>query len=185
MYAMTRLLLALVLTTALAVPAFADTKIAVVDLQKVLLSTKEGRGAKAKFEALQKKKKKALKRRDNQLKAEEKKLVQERVALEQAIAKAGRTKITPLLKAKAQAFQAKAKVFQQQILDFQKTQRETLQQLAKKEAQLLKPIELKIKTHIDKIAKERGFSIVLNRVAVVFHVASVDITNEVTKRMGK
>ena len=186
MHATTRFFLATVLCSALAAPALAaPPKIAVVDLQKVLLSTRAGRAAKAKFEGLQKKKKKALKRRDNQLKAEEKKLVRERMELEKELAKHGVKGVTPLLKAKAQAFQAKLKLFQQQVLDFQKTQRETLQQLAKKESELLRPIEQKIKKHIDKIAKERGFTIVLNRVAVVFHVPSVDITAEVTRRMGK
>ncbi|GEM_PF-1855765 len=180
-------LVAVAVAVTVATPAIASAsqKIAVVDLQKVLLSTKAGRAAKAQFESMQKRKKKQLKRRDNELKKQEKSLVQQRMNLEKELAKAGRKGITPLLKAKAQEFQAKARRFQEEILAFQKTQRTALKQLAKKEAQLLKPIETKIKGHINTIAKKNGYTLVLNRVAVVYHVAAVDITAEVTKRMGK
>jgi outer membrane protein len=183
----THALVAIAVTVALLAPtaAIAGPKLAVVDLQKVLFTTKDGRKAKAQFEGLQKKKKKQLKRRDNQLKAQEKALGKEKIALGHELSKANPRKITPLLRSKAQAFEAKVRVFQQEILDFQKTQRKVLQQLAKKEVQLLKPIEDKIKRFIAKIAKERGYTMVLNRVAVVFHVPAVDITGEVTKRMGK
>lgn len=191
MYAMSRLLLVTALTftlthTAAIASASAEQKIAVVDLQSVLLGTKAGRAAKAQFEGMQKKKKKALQRRDNQLKAQEKKLVQERVDLEKELAKAGQpSKITPLLKAKAQEFQAKARRFQEEILEFQRTQQQTLQDLSKKESELLKPIETKIRGVIEQIAKARGYTVVLNRVAVVYHVDAVDITSEVSSRMGK
>ncbi|MCB9739982.1 MAG: OmpH family outer membrane protein [Deltaproteobacteria bacterium] len=179
------------LVAALLLPSFAsaeDAKIAVVDLQKVLLSTKEGKSAKSKFEALQNKKKKQLKRKDDELKKREKELLQERVAIEKELAdaaKAGATSIPEGLKAKAQAFQQKIMAFQKEVMEFQQAQKDALEKLQAKEAELLKPIEDKIRKHIGEIAKERGFAVVLSRVAVVYAVESVDITDEVSKRIGK
>ncbi len=183
-------LLAALLTAALLAPmavsatATAATKIAVVDLQRVLLTSKAGKAAKSKFEAIQKKKRKQLKRTDNRLQQREKKLLAERVALEKAVAGKGAAALTPALKKKMTAFMPKLKAFQQEVVDFQKTQREMVKNLAAKEAQLLKPIENKIRKVIGKIAKEKGYTLVLSRVAVVYGQASADITAEVARRMN-
>lgn len=181
--------LALVWATAAAAPAWASSdKIAVVDLQKILHSTKEGQAAKKQFEALQNKKKKELKRRDDALKDREKSLLEERVAIEKELAEAakrGAQSIPDDLKTKAQLFQQKVMDFQKEVMEFQETQKRALEDLTKKETELLKPIEDKIRTHIAAIAKERGYSIVLSRVAVVYAVDAVDITDEVSGRIGK
>lgn len=184
------------LTAAVVLPTFAaptaalasDEKIAVVDLQKILFSTKEGQAAKKSFEGMQNKKKKELKRRDDALKAQEQGLLQERVAIEKELAEAakkGAQSIPEDLKTKAQAFQQKVLDFQKEVMEFQETQKKALDDLAKQESELLKPIEDKIRKHIGAIAKERGYSVVLSRVAVVYAVDAVDITDEVSSRMGK
>ncbi len=163
-------------------------KIAVVDLQKILFSTKEGQAAKKSFEGLQNKKKKELKRRDDALKEREKSLLEERVAIERELAdaaKKGAQSIPEDLKTKAQGFQQKVLNFQKEVMEFQETQKKALEDLAKKESELLKPIEDKIRSHIAGIAKERGYSVVLSRVAVVYAVDAVDITDEVSGRIGK
>ncbi|MCO4762402.1 MAG: OmpH family outer membrane protein [Myxococcales bacterium] len=182
----TRLIVTLLAAATLlaATPAFAAQNIAVVDLQRVLLSTKAGKAAKRKFEGMQKKKRKALKRRDNQLKKQEKALMQERRTIEQTLRSKGAKAATPALQQRAQIFQQKVQTFQKEVMLFQRTQQSALKELAKKEAQLLKPIEDKIKKHINAIAKAKGYSLVLSRVAVVFAVKAVDITGEVTKRMN-
>lgn len=179
------LALAALLAPTAALAAKGGQKIAVVDLQRVLLSTKQGKKAKARFEAMQKKKRKQLKRRDNALKKREKELMEERVAIEKELAQKGRAGITDKLKAKAQAFQAKVAKFQKEVMEFQNTQRRALKGLAKKEAQLLKPIEDKIKVHIKAIAKAKGYTMVLSRVAVVYTVSGADITADVIDRMNK
>ncbi len=167
-----------------ATPAFAEQKIAVVDLQRVLLSTKAGKAAKSKFESLQKRKRKALKRRDSALKKQEKALMQERREIEGTLRAKGPKGVTRELQQRAQIFQQKVQTFQKEVLLFQQTQQKALKELAKKEAQLLKPIEDKIKKHIDAVAKAKGFTMVLSRVAVVYAVAAVDITADVSKRMN-
>lgn len=183
-------LLASLLATTLFAPlaltapaAAAETRIAIVDLQRVLLTSKAGKGAKAKFEAIQLKKRKQLKRTDNKLQAREKALMAERVALEKAVAGKGPAALTPELKKKMTEFMPKLKAFQQEVVDFQKTQREMVQNLSAKEAELLKPIEMQIRKVIDKIAKDKGYTLVLSRVAVIYGLASDDITDAVAKRM--
>lgn len=175
---------ALVAPLGFAAPAeAAGTKIAIVDLQRVLLSSKAGKAAKSKFEAIQKKKRKQLKRTDNKLQAREKELMAERVALEKAVAGKGPAALTPELKKKMTAFMPKLKAFQNEVLDFQKTQREMVKNLTAKESELLKPIEQQIRKVIDKIAKEKGYTLVLSRVAVIYGQASDDITGAVAKRL--
>ena len=182
------LLAALLTATLLAPLAFASSagaepKIAIVDLQRVLLTSKAGKGAKQQFEAIQQKKRKQLKRTDNKLQAREKALLAERVALEKSVAGKGPEALTPELKKKMTEFMPKLKAFQQEVVDFQKTQRDMVQNLSAKEAELLKPIEQKIRMVIDKIAKEKGYTLVLSRVAVIYGLASDDITDVVAKRM--
>ena len=183
-------LLAALLAAALLAPltfaapaAAAETKIAIVDLQRVLLTSKAGKAAKSKFEAIQKKKRKQLKRTDNKLQAREKELLAERVALEKAVAGKGPDALTPKLKEKMTQFMPKLKAFQQEVVDFQKTQREMVKNLGAKETELLRPIELRIRKVIDKIAKEKGYTLVLSRVAVIYGLASDDITEVVAKRL--
>ncbi len=175
---------ALLAPLAFAAPAEATPKIAVVDLQRVLLTSKAGKAAKAKFETIQKKKRKQLKRTDARLQKREKALLHERVALEKAVAGKGPASVSPALKKKMQAFMPKLKAFQKEVVSFQKTQREMVKNLAAKEAQLLRPIEDKIRKVINKIAKEKGYTLVLSRVAVVYGKASADITAEVARRMN-
>ncbi len=182
----TRLIAIALLTATLmaAAPAFAEQKLAVVDLQRVLLSTKAGKAAKLKFETLQKKKRKALKRRDGQLKQQEKALMAERRTIEETLRSKGAKAATSELQQRAQIFQQKVQTFQKEVMLFQQTQQSALKELAKQEGELLRPIEDQIKKHIDAIAKAKGYTLVLSRVAVIFAASSVDITDEVTKRMN-
>ncbi|HAN32137.1 MAG TPA: hypothetical protein DCQ06_11110 [Myxococcales bacterium] len=162
----------------------ATPSIAVVDLQKVLLSTKAGKAAKAKFERLQKRKRKQLKRRGNELKSQMKKLMAERQQLEKMV-RANGGKPSGELQQRAQIWAQKAQTMQKEELLFQKTQQKALADLAKKEVQLLKPIENKIRDTVAKIAKARGFDMVVNRVAVVYSAANADITDVVISKMGR
>ena len=166
------------------VASAAAPSIAVVDLQKVLVSTKAGKAAKAKFERMQKRKRKQLKRRGKDLKNQMKKLMAERKQLEQKVRAAG-GKPTMELQQRAQIWAQKAQTLQKEELLFQKNQQKALAELAKKEIELLKPIEDKIRSTVAQIAKARGFSMVVNRVAVVYAVGSADITDVVIAKMGR
>lgn len=164
--------------------ATGEQKIAVVDLQRVLLSTKAGKAAKDKFEAIQMKKKKQLQRTDAKLQKREKELLAERVELEKVAKGKSPAQLPPEVQKRVSEFLPKLKEFQEEVLEFQKTQKEVVQSLAKREAELLKPIEDQIRKVIDDIAKAKGYTIVLTRMAVVYAAGSTDITAEVTSRMN-
>ena len=160
-------------------------KIAVVDLQEILTSTKVGKAAQAKFEKVRKNKRRELEKIDKSLQGQEKELVKGRMEIEKEVAAAGGLdKITDQLKAKAQAFQKSAQEFQQKVVDFQKTQRSMVEDLAKQEGELLKPIEDKIRTHIDAVAKAQGYDLVLSRQVAIYATAAIDITGEVARRVN-
>ncbi len=162
--------------------AFAEVKIAVVDLQKVLHSSAAGKAAQAKFDALRDKKKHNLEVTDKALQKRQKELVTGRAEIEDAIKALNGKAVPEDLRQKAAAFQDKAKDFEQDVMEFEKAQRTTVDDLAKKESDLLKPIEDTIKQKVEAIAKERGFSLVLSRQVTVYAADAFDITDEVIRR---
>ncbi len=160
-------------------------KIAVVDLQEILTSTRVGKAAQAKFERVRKNKRRELEKIDKGLQAKEKDLVRARMEIEKEIAAAGGLdKIPDALKAKATAFQKSAQEFQQKVVDFQKTQRSMVEDLAKQEGDLLKPVEQSIRKHIDAVAKAQGYDLVLSRQVAIYATAAIDITGEVARRVN-
>ena len=167
----------------LAVPsqALAEVKIGIVDLQKVLKTTVAGKAAQKKFDDLRKAKQGQLEAREKDLGKREKELIGGRQEIETALQATG-GKPTDELKAKVIALQEKGRKFEQDVLEHEKKKREIVDELAKKESDLLKPIEDTIKAKVDAIAKERSLSIVLNRQVAIYVAEALDITAEVIKR---
>lgn len=166
----------------LALPALgADVKVGVVDLQKVLKTSVAGKAAQKKFDDLRKAKQAQLEGKERDLGKREKELLGNRQEIEKAAQESG-GKPTEELKQKATAFQEKVRKFEQDMVELDKKKREIVDELAKKEAELLKPIEDIIKTKVDAIAKERGLGLVLNRQVAIFVADALDITAEVIKR---
>ena len=175
-------LASLCLGVLLAVPALAaDVKVGVVDLQKVLKTTVAGKAAQKKFDDLRKAKQAQLEGKERDLGKREKELLGNRQEIEKAAQESG-GKPTEDLKQKATVFQEKVRKFEQDMMELEKKKREIVDELAKKEGELLKPIEDIIKTKVDAIAKERGLGLVLNRQVAIFVAESLDITAEVIKR---
>ena len=85
-------------------------------------------------------------------------------------------------KQRAAALEAEAKKFDQDSMDFEGAKQKAVEELGHKEAELLKPIETLMKTKIDGLAKEHGYSLVLNKQVAIFAVDALDITAEVIKR---
>jgi outer membrane protein len=177
------LLLALVVLFGLsgAMPALAEAKIGVVDLQKVLTTTNAGKAARKKFEDLQKSKQGTLERKEKELAGLEKELVSQRQQIEKE-AQASGGNPSEELRAKIAAFQEKARKFEQQMMELEKKRREIMEDLTRKEAELLKPIEQTIKTKVDAIAKERGLDVVLDKRFAIYASDATDVTAEVIRR---
>ncbi len=161
--------------------AFAEVKIGIVDLQKVLKTTVAGKAAQKKFDDLRKAKQGQLEAREKDLAKREKELVNARQEIENAL-QANGGKPTEELKAKVIALQDKGRKFEGDVLEHEKKKREIVDELAKKESELLKPIEDTIKAKVDAIAKERGLGVVLNRQVAIYVAEALDITGEVIKR---
>ncbi len=175
-------LAALSLGLLLALPALgADVKVGVVDLQKVLKTSVAGKAAQKKFDDLRKAKQAQLEGKERDLAKREKELLGNRQEIEKAAQESG-GKPTEELKQKATAFQEKVRKFEQDMGELDKKKREVVDELAKKERELLRPIEDIIKTKVDAIAKERGLGLVLNRQVAIFVADTLDITAEVIKR---
>lgn len=175
-------LAALSLGLLLAAPALAaDVKVGVVDLQKVLKTSVAGKAAQKKFDDLRKAKQAQLEAKERDLGKREKELLGNRQEIEKAAQESG-GKPTEELKQKAASFQEKARKFEQDMVELDKKKREIVDELAKKEGELLKPIEDIIKAKVDAIAKERGLGLVLNRQVAIFVAEPLDITAEVIKR---
>lgn len=177
-------LVAACVVTSLLLPisAFAEGKFAVVDLQIVLKSTVAGKAAQKKFNDLRDKKKASLEKTDKELAAREKKLMVGRQEIEQAIAALQGKQPGDELKAKAAAFQEEARKFELDVAKFQNSQHTAAEDLAKKEAELLKPIETTIRGKVELVAKERGLVLVVNKQVAVYSAEALDITAEVIKR---
>ncbi len=177
-------LLTLALTLGAASTAFAQTKIAVVDLQKVLHTTVAGKGAQKKFDDLRDRKKAQLEKQDKTLQKRQKDLMQGQAELEKAAAELQTQGKQPGedLKKKYVDLQEQARKFQADALEFEKAQRTAQEELARREGELLKPIEDTIRQKVEAIAKEQGIALVVNKGVAIYVAGNLDITAEVIKR---
>lgn len=142
-------------------------KIGFVDLQRTLNETKAGKKAKKKLERDKTKKQKSLDKRQKDLQKAAADLEKQRGVLKPA------------------ALQKKEQELQKQYISLQETYMKLQQDLAKQEALLVQEIFGKASPAIQAIAKERGYTMILekNEGAVLFGNDSLDITSEVNKRV--
>ena len=155
------ILLALLLPTT----SYAETlKIAVVDVEKAILSIPDGKAAKSKLEREAKKKQKELDKEQKELLAMKEQLERQASLLQDSVKRQ-----------KAMEMQKRYVTLQEQAVQMQ-------QQLKQKEAKLFKPIFEKINIAIEAVSKKHGYSLVLERRAgVLFAKDALDITGKVIK----
>ena len=147
--------------------AGSTTKVGFVDLQRTLNETAAGKKAKAKLEKEKKRKQAALDRDQKELRKFAADLEKQKVVLK------------PNVLAKRQ------RELQEKYVKLQETYMKLQQDLAKQEAQLVQKIFAKASPAIKAIAREKGFTIILekNEGAVLWGAAALDITNEVNRRV--
>lgn len=146
----------------------ADTKIAFVDMQKAVQSTAAGKKAKSDLEGELEKRKKDLQKKDADLKKMREDLEKKKSVLsEEALAK-------------------KQQEFQEEFGQFQQTVQKSQLELQKREQDLTGPILKKMKTVIEKVAKDKGYTLVLENSAMVLYASKdADITDDVVKAFEK
>ena len=166
---MTALALGAMLVASLPATASAQTKIGFVDLQKALNTVSEGKAAKKKLKTEFEKKQKDLNKQQEQLKTLKAEIEGGMMMLSDD---KKRQKVTE--------FQAKLAELQNVYLKHQ-------QELAQAEAKATKKIFDKMGVIIEKIAKERGYDLVLERTesALLYAKDDMDLTAELIKRYDK
>ena len=161
------LLVGLILAVGLA--AQAEFKVGVVDMQKAIQASSAGKKAKKEVEGDFEKKKKDLKKKEDDLKKKVEEFEKKKAVLSD-------------------------KVREEQQMDLQKEMMQFREELGKsqmtiqqKERELTKPILEKLQKVITEIAKEKDFSVVLEKAeqSVMFAKSELDITDEVIKRADK
>ncbi len=147
----------------------ADFKVGIVDMQKAIQSSAAGKKAKKEVEGDFEKKKKDLKKKEDDLKKRVEEFEKKQAVLSD-------------------------KVRQEQQADLQKDMMQFREEVGKsqmtiqqRERELTKPILEKLQKIIGEIAKEKDFSVVLEKAeqSVMFAKSELDITDEVIKRADK
>ncbi len=153
--------------TAVSAPAFAEgPKIGYVDLQRALSETNEGKRAKAKLKKDFDKKQEKLTEKQKQVKK-----------LKESL-QSGAAMMTDDAKRK------KAIELQKQMADLQQTYMTMQRDLAQKESKATQKIFKKMEKILDKIAKEKGYDLILEKSqsSVLYAKKSMDLTDELIKR---
>lgn len=151
-------------------PALAAAgKVGFIDLQRAVQSTTPGKKAKASMDADYKKRKSGLDKKKADIEKMGQDLEKKKSVLSEEVL--GRKQME----------------LQEEMMKFQKTVAENQMELQKKEKELLEPIIKKMQAVIEKVAKEKGFSMVLERQGqnVLFAQADADLTDDVIKAFEK
>lgn len=148
--------------------ANAESKIGYVDMQKAIQTTAAGKKAKAELESEFNKKKKDLEKKEADLKKMGEDLEKKKSVLsEDALGK-------------------KQAEFQDEMLKYRDIVGKSQVEIQKKERELTAPILDKMKKVIAKLAKEKGFTVVLeNSQMVLYAVPEADMTEDVIKAFDK
>lgn len=159
---MKKLLGTLIVTLAVSSTFAAEMKVGIVDMQKAIQTTAAGKKAKSELESEFNKKKKELEKREADLKKMGEDLEAKKAVLSE------------------EALQKKQAEMQEEVMKYREIAGKSQMDIQKKEAELTKPILEKMRKSIDKVAKEKGYSLVLeNSPMVLFATKEHDLTDEV------
>lgn len=161
---MTRHLIAAVavaLTLVAAGRAEAQMKIAVVDMQRAINETEEGRKAKAKLKQLFEQRQKTLNNKQQELKSLKQDIEKQRNVLSQ------------------QALQKKLESYQKAVMELQTVYSEYQRELSGKEAELTQHIVEKMREILRRIGQSQGYTLIIesNEAGVVWVPSNLDLTD--------
>lgn len=151
-----------------AASSFAQTKMAFVDLHKVVQSSTAGRKVRAELEAQFTTKKRELDAREAKLKAQEQELEK--------------------LKGKVSAenYNKRVAQFEKQMLEFRDFSARTQFDFQNREMALTTPVLEKIRRVITRVSKEAGYTVVLEKTAqVLYSPEADDLTARVVREFEK
>lgn len=148
--------------------AHAEAKVGYVDMQKAIQSTSAGKKAKTELEGEFNKKKKELEKKEADLKKMGEDLEKKKSVLsEEALGK-------------------KQAEFQEEMLKYREVVGKSQLEIQKKERELTAPILDKMKKVIAKLAKDKGYTMVIeNSQMVLYATPDADMTDDVVKAYEK
>lgn len=160
------LLAALLVSAALAPRAHAQTKIAVVDLQRALNETEDGRRAKARLQRLFKQRQDQLDKKQNELKKMKEDIDRQKNVLSR------------------DALQQRMDQYQQAFVQLQQAYVEYQKELGQKEAELTKSILEKMQQILRRIGQSEGYQLIIevNEGGVIWAPTHLDLTDEVIQQ---
>ena len=143
------------------------TRIAVVDLQRALNETEDGRRAKARLKRLFEKRQQELDKTQNSLKVQKEQI-------EQLIAS----------KAPQKTIQERAATYQKALIELQSTYMEYQRELAEQEGTLTREIIARMERILRRIGQSEGYTLIVerNEGGVVWVPSNLDLTDQVIQR---
>lgn len=162
-------LVAALLLASFSPTAFGQVRIAVVDLQRALNETQDGRRAKAQLKRLFKRRQQALDAKQTELKKMKEEIEKQREVLSRS------------------ALEKRLEAYQKAFVELQTTYVEYQRELAQKEAQLTKGILERMQQILQRMGQAEGYTLVVerNEGGVVWAPSSIDVTNDVIQRYNR
>ncbi len=142
----------------------AETRIGIIDFQKVLKESKGGKAAKAEIENKGKGMEKKLKNEGEQLEKLKKKLEAEAMVMSKEVR------------------EEKARDFRIKFDDFKALQKKYAGEIRDFETEIIKKVQKDIFSIVEDIGKSGNFQIILEKGAVLYYPDALDITDELIKR---
>lgn len=160
--------LVLIALSLMAAPAFAEVKIAYIDVQRVIEGTTDGKKAKATFNDEGTKKQKEFAKKEEDIKKIGDDLQKKKGVLSE------------------EALQKKQADLQEEFMKFREAQYKAQTELQKRERELMAPILEKMKKVLDKVAADKQLTLVVDKnQGIVWAKADIDITEDVVKEYEK
>lgn len=149
--------------------AAAEGKIGYVDVQKAIQSTTSGKKAKESLDAEYGKRKKDLDKKKADIEKMGQDLEKKKAVLSEEV------------------MQKKQMELQEEMMKFQKVVAENQLEIQKKEKELVEPILNKMKSVIEKVAQEKGYTIVLEKAGqnLLYAQKDADLTDAVVSTFEK
>ncbi|MBX2994148.1 MAG: OmpH family outer membrane protein [Bdellovibrionaceae bacterium] len=148
--------------------SFAQIKMGFVDLQKAVQSTSAGKKAKSELDADFAKRKRDLDRQEQDLRRRDEELQKKRTVLSEA------------------AYRKQLAGLEKSASDFRDLMGRTQMEFQKKELDLTTPILEKMRRTISRVAKENGYTVVMEMTAqVLYSPESDDLTDRVAREFEK
>jgi Skp family chaperone for outer membrane proteins len=146
---------------------YPNTSIAIVDLNLILSESKAAKDATKQFEIIQKNTEEEIIKSDKEMLEERNKLVEQQSV------------IAP------EAFELKAKDYEKKLQNYQSEKQNKLRSLEGVLQKARNDILENVKPILEKLSKELGVTVILEKNSVLLSATNMDITDDVIKKLNK